>query len=82
MMCGTIVIASEVGDIRNMLGESYPFLFQAKDLKDLEKVIYLYLKTDSEELINLSEYLQKRYFELYSNESHKRELLKIFGYES
>ena len=82
MMCGTIVIASEVGDIRNMLGENYPFLFQAKDLKDLEKVIYLYLKTDSEELINLSEYLQKRYFELYSNESHKRKLLKIFGYES
>ena len=82
MMCGTIVIASDVGDIRNILGNNYPFLFQAKNLEDLERVIYLYLKTDNEELIRLSEYLQEQYFERYSNESHKRKLLKIFDCES
>ena len=82
MMCGTIVIASNVGDIRNMLGDDYPFLFQAKDLEGLKKTIYLYLKTDKERLTNLSEHLQKRYFELYSNEIHKERILKIFDYES
>ena len=82
MMCGTIVIASNVGDIRNMLGDDYPFLFQAKDLDGLKKTIYLYLKTDKERLTNLSEHLQKRYFELYSNEIHKERILKIFDYES
>lgn len=82
MMCGTIVIASDVGDIRNMLGDGYPFLFQAKNLEDLKRVIYLYLNTNKETLTNLSEYLQKRYFKLYSNENHKRGLLKIFDYES
>ncbi|WP_277013530.1 glycosyltransferase family 4 protein [Capnocytophaga granulosa] len=81
MMCGTIIIASEVGDVKNMLGIDYPFLFQAKNLEDLERVIYLYLNTNEETLTDLSEYLQKRYFELYSNESHKRGLLKIFDYE-
>ena len=82
MMCGTIVIASDVGDIRNMLGDDYPFLFQAKDLEGLKKTIYLYLKTDKETLTNLSEHLQKRYFKFYSNKIHKERILKIFDYES
>ena len=82
MMCGTIVIASDVGDIRNMLGDDYPFLFQAKDLEGLKKTIYLYLKTDKETLKNLSEHLQKRYFKFYSNKIHKERILKIFDYES
>ncbi|GIM61835.1 glycosyl transferase [Capnocytophaga canis] len=79
MMCGTIVIASDVGDIKNMMGENYPFLFQKGNREDLRRKIQLFLDTDTDQLNMLASVLQQRYFERYSNEKHKETLIAIFS---
>jgi glycosyltransferase involved in cell wall biosynthesis len=76
MSLGIPVIASDVGDIRNMLGDNYPFIFPAKDIE--------LMKTKIKEFVNfskkneISEMLKARYIQYFSNEKYKTEIIQIF----
>lgn len=76
MMLGTIVLTTKVGLISELLGEDYPFYFEKKDKKSLEKCINKFISYENKE--ELSKRLIEIYFKYYSKEVHKEKLLKIF----
>jgi len=78
MSVGTIIIASKVGDIPNMLGDQYPFLVEPNSTQDLVKAIKKISDLDLNEYFKLSEYLKNRFLEKFSLKSHKIKLLDIF----
>ena len=79
MAMGTIIIASGVGDIPNMLGIHYPLLILPKNSNSLQLALNKFLAFGLEERKNLSNYLINRYNEFYSLENHREKLLSIFN---
>jgi len=76
MSLGIPVIATNVGDMPDMLGEDYQFLVQPQNTELLLNTI---LAFDSFENKNkIAKYLYQRYLDKYSNESYKKRLLEIF----
>jgi len=76
MSLGIPVIATNVGDIPDMLGKDYKFLAKPGDVESLLRCVLAFDRY--EEKNKISEYLYQRYFEKYSNESYKKRLLEIF----
>lgn len=79
MSSKTIVIASKVGDIPNMLGNDYPLLIKPESTQSLKEAIIKLKNMDLEEKARLSEYLYNRYNNLYSNKVHQQKLTEIFN---
>ena len=76
MSQGTVIVASKVGFVPELLGEDYPFLFEAKNKKDLAQKIVQIIETPNEKW---SDYLLKRFKINYSNRSHSEKLVNIFS---
>ncbi len=79
MACGTPIIATRVGLIEEMLGKNYPFLYEAKSIKQLTNKMKHFLEL--KEKRSISDYLKKRYDYYYSNKNHFHELMRIFNHE-
>jgi glycosyltransferase involved in cell wall biosynthesis len=77
MMLGTLVLTTKVGLIGELLGEDYPFYFNAKNSRDLVACITRFLEYENKE--ELSKKLKQRYFNFYSQESHQKKLFKAFS---
>jgi len=78
MSIGTPIIATNVGDIPNMLGFNYPFLTPPNNPEKLSETIEKFLKLNNQELINLTNYLKIRFHTNYTFEIHRNLLLKTF----
>ncbi len=78
MAAGTLVIATKVGDIENMLGMEYPLLIAPLSADELQLAMLKVLNMNNEERARLSDYLKKRFETLYSLETHKQRLFEIF----
>ena len=76
MSQGTTIIASKVGFVPELLGSEYPFLFEAKDGKELTQKIVQIIEAPNEEW---SHYLLSRFKINYSNRSHSEKLVNIFS---
>ena len=79
MMIGTPIIASDVGYVREMFYENYPFLFQNITSESIIDMINKYSMTSTLEKINISNSLLHNYATKYSNEIHRSNLLNIFN---
>ncbi|MDA9196986.1 glycosyltransferase family 4 protein [Akkermansiaceae bacterium] len=76
MSVGTVVIVTDVGLVREMLGKDYPFICKPRDPKALDDVIRKYVEWLDKETI--SRQLKDRYQKYYSFEAHRKELLDVF----
>ena len=76
MSQGTPVIATDVGLVKELLGGTYPYVYTLGNKKQLAQMIDLYLADTNKEKISV--YLKNRYYERFSREKHKHELMKIF----
>jgi glycosyltransferase involved in cell wall biosynthesis len=79
MSLGIPVIASNVGFIREMLGDSYLFLFEAKNKDALKDVILQFDNLSVDELTNLSLELRERFLQYYSRERRIQDYLGVFN---
>ena len=76
MALGIPVIVSDVGDVRNMVGEDYPFIFPAKNMEQMKmKITEFHNYADKAGISNL---LKERYYRFFSNEIYKKEIARIF----
>lgn len=76
---GTPFIAPDVGYIKEMVFEEYPFIYNKNTLKDLFDMIIKFSKVSINEKNNLQNSLKRHYVENYSNAKHKDKLFQIFG---
>jgi len=76
MSQGAPVIATDVGLVKELLGGTYPYVYTLGNKKQLAQMIDLYLADTNKEKISV--YLKNRYYERFSREKHKHELMKIF----
>ncbi len=78
MAMGTLVIATNVGDIINMLGEDYPLIIECNNKTDLKKAILKVLAMSIQEKLIISGKLREKFKRNYSLEKHKEQLFSIF----
>lgn len=77
MSLGIPVISSNVGDIKNMLGEDYPFIFPARNIPSMKiKILEFH---NYQEKNKISEKLKERYKLLFSNDIYKTNVITIFN---
>lgn len=76
---GTPFIAPNVGYIKEMIFEKYPFIYSENVKKDLLDMIVKFTLINPKDKILLQESLKKHYSENYSNDKHKEKLFKIFS---
>lgn len=76
MSLGIPVIANNIGDISNMLGESYKYVNKNREVVGLKDCIIKFNKANNKKLI--SEELHYRYMKEYSNMLHKKRTIDIF----
>ena len=76
MSQGLPVIATDVGFIRDLLGNDYPFLYPAKNKVALKQTIIAISK--QKDLDKIGAQLKERFYDLFSPTNHKTALLKIF----
>ncbi len=81
MSIGIPIIATDVGDIINMLGKEYKYIVKKKSPHDLANVIKLFLDSSKIEKNHISDYLKSRYNKYYSFEIHKNKLINLFNYK-
>ncbi len=79
MSIGIPIIATNVGDIINMLGIDYKYVVKKKSPTDLANTIQNFLESDNNEKIQISEYLKLRYKKYYSFDTHKINLYNLFN---
>lgn len=77
MLVGTPVLTTNVGLIEELLGEDYPFYFLPNNPNDLANCVMRFQEYERKE--ELSEKLKQRYFDLYSQSSHKRKIFEVFN---
>jgi glycosyltransferase involved in cell wall biosynthesis len=78
MSRGMIIIATDVGCIREMLPDRYPFLFNPGDVTSLTDHILSVATLDRELLNELAESLQSKYKSSYSQELFRATVQTIF----
>lgn len=77
MSLGVPVIATDVGDIKNMLGDDYLYLFKPKDMESMKQAILRFSETRGKS--QLSQNLVNRYFEMFSNKIYEEAVKTIFS---
>lgn len=78
MSRGVIVIATDVGCIKEMLPENYPFLFTPGDTKALRRHVISVSSMGMSELEALSKSLKKKYSDSYSKNLFGKNVKTIF----
>jgi glycosyltransferase involved in cell wall biosynthesis len=76
MSVGTPIIASNVGLIRELIGEDYPFFMKARDKDSLEHVMIKFMNLENTDFI--SQNLLDSYRSKYSQKKHAERLNNIF----
>jgi len=77
MSQGTPVITTDVGYIRELLGDDYPYIYNPGNKQELAQMITSYIEArDKNEISN---YLRIRYYQLFCKEKHAIKLLEIFS---
>jgi glycosyltransferase involved in cell wall biosynthesis len=74
---GLPVIVSDVGDVKNIVGEKYPFTFIPRDKKSMKEVIGEFDTYECKNII--AENLYKRYQEYYSNNLFAAKVISLFN---
>jgi len=77
MSLGISVIASAVGDIPNMLGNDYPFLYQPRNINMLVERIITFDRFERKE--ELGNRIHSLYLSRYSNEVFEQNVIKLFS---
>jgi glycosyltransferase involved in cell wall biosynthesis len=77
MSLGIPVIASEVGDVRNMVGEDYPFLFKPRDVQSMKDAIVRFSNLKDKNAIGIS--LLERYQLIFANKIFSENVKRIFS---
>jgi glycosyltransferase involved in cell wall biosynthesis len=77
MSVGTVVVATDVGLVKEMLNDDYEYLTKAGDSRGLADVIKLELNLINKE--EVSRKLLDRYKMLFSSVAHRSKLLQIFS---
>jgi len=76
MALGVPILATNTGDICEMLGSDYYFIYEPRDINALtEKIIYF---LDLKKTDMISEHLMNRFHCEYSRESHRKNLIAAF----
>jgi len=79
MATGTPVIASNIGDIENMVGTDYPLLIRPGDKNALKSAILKIHNMNDDEYNSISGKLSERFHDLFSYEKHKNAILAVFN---
>jgi glycosyltransferase involved in cell wall biosynthesis len=79
MSIGLPFISSDVGFIKEMVYDNYPFFFTKKNKNDFIKCVNNFFKTTEDEIISIRCNLVKYYINNYSNTKHENNLIKIFN---
>lgn len=79
MSVGTPVIATNVGDIKNILGATYPFLVKPHSITEIEEAILRFYQLSEMERNKISAYLKDRFESHFSMEIHTKKILEVFG---
>jgi glycosyltransferase involved in cell wall biosynthesis len=79
MSLGVPVLSTHVGDISDMLGSDYPYLFPPRVENRLVEAVLSFDKATAKR--QLSTQLQERYRTKFANDLHKQQVLSIFAHE-
>ncbi len=79
MSIGTPFISSNVGYIKEMVFDDYPFIYDNHTVACLKEMIIKFSLISKVDKIYLQDNLREHYFEHYSNEKHKSKLFQIFS---
>ncbi|WP_350551501.1 glycosyltransferase family 4 protein [Pseudoalteromonas sp. 120-MNA-CIBAN-0494] len=79
MSLGIPIIASDVGFIREMLGEDYPFLFEARNITMLKMTILKFETLSEQEIQNIGSLLRARFNQEYTRERRVSDYLEVFS---
>ncbi len=78
MMCGLIIIANDVGFIREMFWKDYPFIYKGNNDNELDRIMSTILTMTDLDIMQLRIKLKNHYFCNYSNVKHEKRLLNSF----
>jgi glycosyltransferase involved in cell wall biosynthesis len=79
MLVGTPFIAPDVGYIKEMVFEKYPFIYEQNTSENLLDTIIKFSSITKDKRSKIRESLKTHYFENYSNAKHKNKLYQIFS---
>ena len=79
MSLGVPVIASDVGFISEMLGNDYPFLFEAKNCNSIRDAILKFEAYSKQDQVNIGLSLKKQFYQEYSRESRISDYMSVFS---
>jgi glycosyltransferase involved in cell wall biosynthesis len=79
MSLGTPIIASNVGFIREMVGDDYPFLFEAQNITMLKSTILKFEALTEQELQDIGSGLKRRFKHEYTRERRVSDYLEVFS---
>ncbi|MDH3246506.1 MAG: glycosyltransferase family 4 protein, partial [Saprospiraceae bacterium] len=77
MALGVPVIATDVGFVRETLGERYPYLIPPKDENALFESILQFI--EDKKKVAIGEQLKRRYDKKFSRGQHRRKILRAFA---
>lgn len=78
MSVGTPIIATNVGDVGNILGESYPFLVSSHSVSQIKEALLNFIQLSELERNKISLYLKERFDTNFSMAIHENKMLEIF----
>jgi glycosyltransferase involved in cell wall biosynthesis len=78
MMCGVIVIANDVGFIKEMFWPDYPLIYNGNEKCELDRIMTFIAQMNKTDIIHLKSKIKDHYFNNYSNFQHKTKLINIF----
>ncbi len=78
MSLGVPVIASKVGFIAEMLGEDYPFFFEAANLESMKASVLKFEALSDDRKLELGESLKEKFNLNFSREKRISDYLKVF----
>ncbi|EGR0524532.1 glycosyltransferase family 4 protein [Vibrio cholerae] len=78
MSMGTPIIATDVGFIREMLGDDYLYLFEARNTKQLAEMVIDFEHLTGKERLQLGAYLKARFNTEFSRSRRVNDFLQVF----
>jgi len=79
MFVGVPFISPNVGYIKEMVFDSYPFIYEKNTSENLLDMINNFSLIAMDEKVKWKESLRNHYFKNFSNEEHRRKLHQIFS---
>jgi glycosyltransferase involved in cell wall biosynthesis len=79
MMCGVVIIANDVGFVKDMFWPGYPYIYKGNSFSELNRMMQLISTMSEQEFYQMKIDLKNYYFSRFSNQKHKLKLLNIFN---